>query len=183
MTDGEKIALLNLLGVAGLGSGLAIRLVREFGQPSRVYEAGDGALRTVPRLGERVIEGIRKTKSDASGGVQQFEAARAAGAQVIGYWDDEFPPLLKELEQDSPAVLFVRGKLAPSAKRVAFVGTRRASDYGKRMCRELIGAGRFGRACCERLGEWDRRRGPSGSTREEPDHGSCVWLRDRHYLS
>ncbi len=135
----EKIALLNLLSVPGIGGWGAIRLVREFGRPSQVFESGDGALRSVPRIGERVIEGIRKTKPDAELGHKQLESSEAANAQTISYWDEEFPPLLKELEQDSPALLFVKGNLDPKVRRVAFVGTRRASDYGKRVCKELIG--------------------------------------------
>jgi DNA processing protein len=138
LVDAEKIALLNLLAIPGIGSWGAIRLVKEFGQPSKVFSAGDGALRSVPRVGEKAIEAIHKANPQGETGKQQFESAEKCGAKVISFWDDEYPQLLKELEQDAPAVLFVRGSLPTDARRVAFVGTRRASDYGRRACKELI---------------------------------------------
>jgi len=139
LVESEKIALLNLLAVPGIGAWGAIRLVQEFGLPSRVFSAGDGALRSVPRIGEKSIESIHKSSPRGEIGEKQFEAAQKCGAQVLSYWDEDYSPLLKELEQDAPAVLFVRGQLKADARRVAFVGTRRADDYGRRCCRELIG--------------------------------------------
>lgn len=135
----EKVALLNLLSVPGVGSWGAVRLVQEFALPSRVFEAADGALRAVPRIGEKVIDGIRKTKPDGELGNTQFAAAEQAQVRLVSFWDDDFPQGLREIEQDSPPLLFVKGNLDPHAQRVAIVGTRRASDYGKRACRELIG--------------------------------------------
>lgn len=139
LSESEKIALLNLLAVPGIGAWGAIRLVKEFGQPSKVFNAGDGALRSVPRINEKSIEAIHKASPDGTAGKQQLDATTACGAVMVSYWDEDFPPMLRELEQDAPAVLFVKGKLLPKAHRVAFVGTRRASDYGKRACKELIG--------------------------------------------
>lgn len=138
LNDTEKVALLNLLAIPGIGAWGAIRLVKEFGLPSKVFHAGDGALRSVPRIGEKAIEAIHKSASQGEAGRKQFEAAAGHGANVVSFWDEEYPPLLKELEQDAPAVLFVKGNLQLNARRVAFVGTRRASDYGKRACRELV---------------------------------------------
>ncbi|MCB1059143.1 MAG: DNA-processing protein DprA [Calditrichaeota bacterium] len=138
LIDSEKIALLNLLAVPGIGSWGAIRLVQDFGQPSKVFSAGDGSLRSVPRIGEKAIEAIRKADVHGDLGKKQLEAADKCGARVISYWDEKYPRLLKELEQDAPAVLFVRGTMPAEARRVAFVGTRRASDYGRRACKEII---------------------------------------------
>lgn len=140
LSESEKIALLNLLEVPGIGAWGAIRLVKEFGQPSRVFSASDGELRAIPRVGEKSIEAIHKSNSQNEIGKRRFEDAVTCGAQVIDFWDENYPPLLKELEQDAPAVLYVRGSFPSNARRVAFVGTRRASDYGKRACKELIGA-------------------------------------------
>ncbi|MCB9366872.1 MAG: DNA-protecting protein DprA [Calditrichaeota bacterium] len=134
----EKAALLNLLTVPGVGAWGAIRLVKEFGQPSRVFEASVGELRSVPRIGDKVIEGLRNIKPDAETGQKQLERASEAEVGVHTFWDEEYPEPLRQLEQDSPAVLFVKGTLDPRARRVAIVGTRRASDYGKRACKELI---------------------------------------------
>ncbi len=138
LSDSEKVALLNLLAIPGIGAWGAIRLVREFALPSSVFGAGDGALRSVPRISEKAIEAIHKASPHGEIGKKQLESAQAAGARVVSFWDEEYSPLLRELEQDAPAVLYVQGNLPTDVRRIAFVGTRRASDYGKRACRELI---------------------------------------------
>jgi len=139
LNDAERIALLNLLAVPGIGAWGAIRLVKELNLPSKVFGAGDGVLRSVPRIADKAIEAIHKASPTGEAGRKQFTAASECGARLISYWDEEYPPILKELEQDAPAVLFVKGNLQADARRIAFVGTRRASDYGKRACKELIG--------------------------------------------
>lgn len=52
---------------------------------------------------------------------------------------DEFPPLLREIP-DRPKALFLRGEL-PSFehKYLAVVGSRAITNYGKQVCRHLIG--------------------------------------------
>lgn len=50
--------------------------------------------------------------------------------------DAEYPELLKALS-GSPEALWVRGSLLPAAPAVAVVGSRRPTDYGRRMARVL----------------------------------------------
>lgn len=57
---------------------------------------------------------------------------------IIFYTDEQYPRRLKQCE-DSPLVLYTKGSLELNdAKFVAVVGTRDASEYGKRICNELI---------------------------------------------
>jgi DNA processing protein len=54
------------------------------------------------------------------------------------YTHPEYPRRLKQCE-DAPLVLYSKGKMELNNTRfVAIVGTRDASDYGKRICSELI---------------------------------------------
>ena len=50
--------------------------------------------------------------------------------------DETYPALLREIFQP-PLVLFYRGTLAPKASRLAMVGARRASTYGKHVAEEI----------------------------------------------
>lgn len=50
--------------------------------------------------------------------------------------DEDYPPILKEI-QSPPAVFYYYGKLEPLADRVAMVGTRESTNYGKRVALEL----------------------------------------------
>src|SRR5687768_11049086 len=69
-----------------------------------------------------------------------LEQVQRLKAWVVTLDDPEYPALLREIE-DSPAVLYGRGALLPEDQRaLAFVGTRRASAYGKEVTRRLVGA-------------------------------------------
>ena len=50
--------------------------------------------------------------------------------------DDDYPPILKEI-QSPPAVFYYYGKLEPFADRVAMVGTRHNTNYGKTVALEI----------------------------------------------
>ena len=71
---------------------------------------------------------------------EEVEWARAHGIHIIYIGDSCYPPRLKECP-DAPVVLFFKGSgtgcLSP-ARAVAVVGTRNATSYGLRTCREII---------------------------------------------
>jgi len=50
--------------------------------------------------------------------------------------DDDYPPILKEI-QSPPAVFYYYGELEPFADRVAMVGTRENTNYGKNVALEI----------------------------------------------
>ncbi|MFA5130155.1 MAG: DNA-processing protein DprA [Patescibacteria group bacterium] len=51
-------------------------------------------------------------------------------------WDPEFPSSLTHIP-DPPAAIFIRGEVTTDALRVAIVGTRKATSYGRRSASEL----------------------------------------------
>jgi DNA processing protein len=135
----EIIALLNLLTVEGIGSGTAIRLVGECGSACAVFDAPDSRLRNIRGITDRLIEPLRKTSAEGDTGKRQYDAAQKAGVEIRTFWDVGYPEILRNLETDAPAVLFVRGEFIADAKRISVVGTRRATAYGKRAVDEIIG--------------------------------------------
>ena len=65
-----------------------------------------------------------------------YDSILAKDVQVLTLPEDEYPHLLKQIDQ-SPPVLYVRGKLLPSDDfAVAMVGTRRISAYGQQITRD-----------------------------------------------
>jgi DNA processing protein len=57
--------------------------------------------------------------------------------QMISYWDDDYPPLLKTI-YDPPALFYLRGTL-PATDSFAIVGSRKATTGGLELARELAG--------------------------------------------
>ena len=52
--------------------------------------------------------------------------------------DEDYPPILKELGQETPPMFFYyRGKLQPHAQRIAVVGSRHNTQYGQNVALEL----------------------------------------------
>lgn len=138
LDSAAKIAVLNLLAVDGLGAGTVIRLIEHFGSPAAVFAASESQLAQIPRLAGTVAARIRTTRPDGETGRRQYESALQAGMDIRTYWDEDYPVRLRDLETDAPAVLFIRGTLIPDAVRLAVVGTRAATTYGRRATRDLI---------------------------------------------
>jgi DNA processing protein len=67
-----------------------------------------------------------------------LQAIQRQQIDLLFYTDIEYPRRLKQCE-DAPLLLYTKGNLDLNDTRfVAIVGTRDASDYGKRICSELI---------------------------------------------
>ncbi|MFZ5434646.1 MAG: DNA-processing protein DprA [Calditrichota bacterium] len=134
----ERIALLNLLAVEGIGSGTAIRLVEHCGSAAAVFDQPESRLLMVPRVTRAVIVRLKAAHADGDFGKTQLESADKQGVEIRSYWDANYPVRLRELETDAPAVLFIRGNLPAETRRLAVVGTRSATAYGRRVVRDLI---------------------------------------------
>lgn len=57
---------------------------------------------------------------------------RMQGVRLMTYRDEDYPKSLKQLH-DYPLVLYVKGKLPVSSYAMAIVGSRKCTDYGKRV--------------------------------------------------
>lgn len=67
---------------------------------------------------------------------QLYESILEKDITVLTLLDDDYPHLLKEIDQ-SPPVIYVKGTLTPADEfAVAIVGTRRVSDYGQQITRD-----------------------------------------------
>lgn len=65
-----------------------------------------------------------------------FDFCKHEGIQIIPYWLDSYPALLKEVSQ-SPPILYIRGKWMPSNRCISIVGTRKATPYGIKVAKLL----------------------------------------------
>lgn len=134
----ETIAVLNLLAIEGIGSSTVVKLVEHFHSAEEVFDATEAELRGVLKMSSVAIARLKAVNADGEAGTKQFEEAAKIGAEVRTYWDENYPPNLRQLESDAPAVLFIRGNFPADARRLSVVGTRSATAYGKRMTHELI---------------------------------------------
>jgi DNA processing protein len=132
----EHRALVALSLVPGVGPGRLRALLARLGSATAARAAPAAALAAVPGVGPQTARVI--AAFDDEGAVdEQFRRAERGAVTFLPFWDDGFPPLLRQI-YDPPAFLWIRGTLrAPDERAVAVVGTRRATEYGRRQARDF----------------------------------------------
>jgi DNA processing protein len=115
----------------GVGPGRIRALVDRFGSAQAARAASRSDLASVAGIGPGTASAIRSWDDPAAVDAQ-FAAAQRCGARLVAASDDGFPAALHTLH-DPPAFLWTVGELHPAdARALAIVGTRKASDAGKR---------------------------------------------------
>ncbi|MBI4772902.1 MAG: DNA-protecting protein DprA [Deltaproteobacteria bacterium] len=132
----DLICCLALFFTPRLGDVTYKRLMNRFGAPSIVFQASDSELRAVKGMRPEIIQGMRQSLK--SGRIaREVKLASSLGIEIIGYHDERYPSLLKEI-YDPPQVLYVKGSLVPDDEcAVAVVGTRTPSSYGLDITRSI----------------------------------------------
>ncbi len=123
-----------------------MRLLSRFGSALAVLEAAPGDLAAPSlKLTERQIEAIAEDVPRRLDGMEAELASLADdGIGIVCSFEDRYPAALREAE-NPPPVICLRGKLAPEGDlALAIVGTRKPTDQGERVAREVA------RACAHR---------------------------------
>lgn len=121
------------------GSRLIDEILRQFPDPEEFFLAGETGIAQIGRISRADALYIRNTElSDAE---KSMETAEEYGAAVLCRNSPEYPQRLLEIET-APAVLYAKGDLSclNKAPAIAAIGTRRISDYGRRIS-GVIGGG------------------------------------------
>ncbi len=132
----EQRALIALSMVPGVGPGRIRALLARFGSAGAALATSRTALATVPGLGPQTAAAI--AGFDGAADVEdQMRRAERAGATLVPSWAPGFPRPLRQI-YDPPTFLWLRGDLLEQdEKAIAIVGTRRATDYGRRLAHEF----------------------------------------------
>ena len=123
--------------VPQLGARGAAYLVECFGSARAVYAASVDELVGRAQLREDVARSIILKRGFAEA-EHELNYCKHHQITPLGCDDERYPSLLREIE-DFPMALYVRGDVEALSRRlVAFVGTRKISPYGQRMCDKLV---------------------------------------------
>ncbi|MGV8095865.1 MAG: DNA-processing protein DprA [Mangrovibacterium sp.] len=129
--------------IPGVGFVHAKNLFAYFGSAEAIFKAKEKTLMKVPGIGS-VISGNIRNQQVLERAKAEIEFTNRHRIKTLFYQDEDYPSRLK-LCEDAPLILFSHGKIDFSRNKVvAIVGTRHATDYGRRFCDELI-AGMAGR--------------------------------------
>lgn len=129
-----KIALSLIPGIGGV---LARNLIAYSGSVEGVFKESVESLKKIPGIGE--VNATRIKKSNVLGKAEkEIEYIQKHQIATFFYADNNFPRRLKSC-LDAPILLYSKGEMDLNKQRViSIVGTRNATDYGKRVCDELI---------------------------------------------
>src|ERR1041384_6480310 len=122
--------------IRGVGGVSLKKITARFADPAAGFCA------SVAELGE--IEGVARdfyqksaNFTDRAENENEIQRARAAGIKMIPFSAAAYPARLRAIV-DPPALLYVNGEIRENDERaVAIVGSRSASDYGRRVARDL----------------------------------------------
>ncbi len=128
----EARAAVALSLVAGVGSGRMRALVQRCGSAAAVFAAPVSRLASVEGVGRQTAQAVRAF-AEWDTVDRHIAAAARVGARPLAFTDADYPDLLRRI-YDPPALLWLRGRLDPAdGTAVAIVGTRKATDYGRRV--------------------------------------------------
>lgn len=129
-------ALITILKVPGVGIVRAKALVDHFGSPENVLNASIKEIQSVGNIGPGTAEAF--AAADSISASSELKLMNDYGAKALTFWDDNYPPMLKEV-YDPPLILYVDGDVEILAKKsLGVVGTRNPSQYGRKQTRAIV---------------------------------------------
>jgi len=135
--DQNRLSLLALHFVPGIGDYTIRQLISYCGSAEKVFSTPKGKLLKIPGIGSVTADTIINGKSFQLA-EKELEKAEKECVELVFFIDKKYPSRLKSLG-DAPALLYIKGNIDfENAKTVAIVGTRKSTDYGKNCVEELI---------------------------------------------
>ena len=140
VTPERLTAWLALHLLPGVGPLTVRRALDRFGDPREVaFRLPASAWREFPGIDAATAQEIVAARRDLTRRVEaEWDAAARRDLRILTLDDGEYPAMLAPLP-DAPPVLFVKGRLPEARVRLALVGSRRATAYGRQVARRLAG--------------------------------------------
>lgn len=137
-TDLLKIAIKLIPSVGDI---VAKRLIAYCGSLESVFNEKEKSLAKIPGIGTLIASSISKTIKEKEIFIiaeKEVEFNTKFGVRTIFFLDSDYPKRLIHCE-DSPVTIFTLGNFNYNAtKIISIVGTRKATNYGKDFCKQLI---------------------------------------------
>lgn len=138
----EKASLCALGKIFGFKPRIALALISHFGNARSVFDITEEEKRHL--LGPYSRYGGDLCYRSLETAYTELRKLQQRGIHYIGWTEEHYPSLLKECE-DAPAGLYIRsetpaGELWKPEQKIAVIGTRDISPYGREWCEKIISA-------------------------------------------
>ena len=132
----ELVRWMALSRVQGLGCVSFKKLAEHFGDPTEAFSASPSVLAQIPGLDKNVADGLRSF-ARWNEVEEEIHKVRSASVKMVPFTSPQYPARLRTIS-DPPPLLYVKGGIREADERaVGVVGSRSASDYGRRVARDL----------------------------------------------
>lgn len=123
--------------IPNIGDILAKRLVAYCGGAEAVFKEKKSSLEKIPGIGEAYATSVFN-HTVFNRAEEEIKFIEKNNIIPLFYLDSNYPKRLTHCE-DSPVMLYYKGNADLNAKKViSIVGTREATEYGKKLCEKLI---------------------------------------------
>ena len=123
---------------SGIGAQRLMTLRDYFGSAEKAFAASASEVRNALGFGKIIAAEFVASREKALETAKKHLTALPENIKLITYYDPEYPDQLKSIFQ-APAMLFVAGnpELLRAEKNLAIIGSRKMTDYGKRVTKDL----------------------------------------------
>ncbi len=129
---------LALSRIDGIGSVNYKALSNHFGSAKTILGLPSSKIQKIQGIGVLVSENLKKRAEALQEADNILKQCSKLNIRVVSIFSETYPVKLKEL-YDAPPILYVKGKGKIQTNRtLAIVGTRDATDYGKKTTEELV---------------------------------------------
>ena len=136
MDHNQLIQTVNLLNVPKIGPQKVLSLLSKFSNFDNLFSMSEKELCSAEGIDQKSAKAI-KAYTDFDYGKRIVDNTLSSGIEIVAFWSEEYPTLLKKI-YDPPVLLYTKGNaLAKQEDAIAIVGTRSATQYGKRVTKEL----------------------------------------------
>ena len=123
--------------IDNVGDIVAKKLIAYCGSSEAVFKESKGKLLKIPDVGSSVANSI-VSQNVLTRAEEEIDFIERHGLNPLFYLDKDYPTRLKHCD-DGPIMLYTKGNMDLNTKRtISIVGTRNATEYGKRMCQEIV---------------------------------------------
>lgn len=135
--DQNRLALLALHFIPGIGDYLLKQLVNYSGSAEKVFQTPKGKLLRIPGVGEVTAAAI-KTGKTFEAAEKELRKAEKENVHLIFFSDNNYPSRLKHVN-DAPSLIYTKGSIDfENPKTIGIVGTRKATQYGRERVEDFI---------------------------------------------
>ncbi len=136
--DSQLLYKLGLTLINGIGLVNARKLLAACGDAKSIFDAKPQKLLSIHGIGQQVVSQLKEKDKILRAAEEEIQRCEREKISCIFFADSNFPKRLRACEA-SPLMLFVKGNCDLENEHVlAVVGTRKPTDYGKRMTAKII---------------------------------------------